>query len=180
MNEGLLIYSNFDVDNLPKLEKVFNNLLGSGKFSYISVSLKNKWQLIFNLPFFVLSLLFKVLGKKFIVTTEDSLIGFLSVLMAFFNSKKSILVLDSDNLWESFVERSSFFIPIRDFYRILPTLNFYEQAILFFNKFICNYADHLVFLDKEMAEIWSNFYGFSKEKALIIKSNKAKIKKKQK
>lgn len=177
MNEGLLIYSNFNVENLPKLEKVFSSLLDSGKFSYISIVLKNKWQLIFKSPFFFLFLFFKVFGKKFIVTTEDALVGFLSVLIAFLNSRKSVLVLNSDSLWNSFIERKNIFIPIRDFYRVLPTLNFFERIILFSNKFICNYADNLVFFDKETAEIWSNFYGFSKEKALIIKSNQTKNKK---
>jgi hypothetical protein len=84
-----------------------------------------------------------------------------------------MIVVDHDNLWSLYLSRTKVLIPIKDFYRILPRLSIREKMAMNINKVLCNYSDYLVFYDKEIVELWENFYGFAKEKALLIKVPKS-------
>jgi hypothetical protein len=97
-----------------------------------------------------------------------------SVIVGFLNSKKTLVVIKEDSLVFKYNLRSKFLIPIRDFYRILPKLKRDESLRIKMNHLLVSYSDFLLFYDKNIADVWENFYGFSKEKALVLETRKIK------
>jgi hypothetical protein len=177
MLRGVLVSKTEEQTDLLKLEKMILNFFKESSFLKIEVASKTFLDFLF-LPFFTIKLFFKSFKSDFIVANENSFLGFWVVLVCFLNSKESMVILKDDALWSSYLNRSTFIIPIRDFYRVLPKLRFKEKILFFINRFICNYSDYLVFYDKELVELWANFYGFNKEKALIIEVPKIAKRKK--
>lgn len=177
MLRGVLVSKTEEQADLLKLEKMILNFFKESSFLRMDVAFTTFFDFLF-LPFFAIKLFLKSFKIDFIVSNDSSFLGFWVVLVCFLNSKQSMVILKNDSLWNSYLKRSTFIMPIRDFYRVLPKLRLKEKALFFINKFICNYSDYLVFYDKELVELWANFYGFTKEKALIIEVPKATKKKK--
>lgn len=172
MSVALIVFDKEKTEDLSKLEKLVSSSFGVENFVYFSnkFDLNNFWGLFLGI-FIVFPLVFlKSFGKNNIIVIGDGFLAMTCVVVGFLNSKKTMAVIQEDSLLSIYNSRSSFILPDRDFYRILPKLKKNEWWILRSNKWFINYVDVILFYEKELADIWENFYGFSKEKAFVIKT----------
>ncbi len=153
----------------PKLAKAFQTL--GHEAAVISYGQVEKM-----LPPWVrhLYFLFKILLPTFradsIIALDTYSVGVPSVLAARLFSKKIIVRVGGDFLWESYVNRTRQKIVLSEFYNSPLKFNLKERVILSFTKFLTRKADVLAFNTLWQKEIWEQAYGPLGERARVVRN----------
>ena len=143
----------------PRLKEEFEKLgheVQLAQFGSIETALLKVW--------------LKVLWADRVIALDTFSVGVPSLLAAMLFNKKLIVRIGGDFLWESYVERTSEKISLRQFNKNFPRLNSKEKIIRSLTRFLTSRASMLAFNTEWQKDIWSKSYDISSDRVCVIKN----------
>lgn len=134
--------------------------------------------------YFFIKVMLSVLWADKVIALDTFSVGVPSMLATKLFKKMIMIRVGGDFLWESYVERTGEKITLKQFNSNFPNFNLKEKIILYFTKFLINYAEMLVFNTEWQREIWQRSYHIPETKTAVIRNfipekqegNKPKVK----
>ncbi len=114
--------------------------------------------------------LFAASSADAIIALDTVRVGFPAVVASFLMGKKVAVRTGGDFLWEAYLERTGYELPLPAFYKIMPPLSFRERIIQKIHQFLLDYTDFMVFSTAWQRDIWLSFYTISEIKVRIIEN----------
>lgn len=105
-----------------------------------------------------------------ILALDTFSVGLPSILASRILRKKAIIRVGGDFLWSAYVNRTGEPIPLPDFYKKMPSLNFKEKIIFVLTKWLLRNAGALAFNTEWQRNIWREFYRSEEGGSVVVRN----------
>jgi glycosyltransferase involved in cell wall biosynthesis len=120
--------------------------------------------------FYFLRIILNIRKTDLIICLDMFSAGFPAVLAGKIFSKKTVLRVGGDFLWETYVESTGNLIKFKDFYKNRPVLPLKFKIIALLQKFALSNASALAFNTSWQKEFFEDVYGLDKKKTFVIEN----------
>lgn len=120
--------------------------------------------------FYFFRTVFNLWKSDLIICLDMLSAGFPAILAGKIFSKKTILRIGGDFLWETHVEKTGNLAGIKDFYKMRPHLSLKFKIIAFLQKFALKNASALAFNSNWQKEFFEKVYGLDSKKNFVIEN----------
>jgi len=118
--------------------------------------------------YFLIKCIPGVIKADRVLVLDTFSVGLPTVLLGWIFSKKTLIRIGGDFLWETYIQSGTNIMSLVDFYRNMPKLSIKESVILSIQKFIFSKCSGIVFTSEWQRDIFIDYYGLDKNKTFFV------------